>query len=176
MQPDIDIIDPAQDRFAADLASARTQEAAFTALYRLSDALVPVRLWTVMTVDLQAGLARRAFSNRPDAYPASGTKPIIPNAWFEIVHGQHRCFVANTLADIAEVFPDHELIGALGCASVMNLPVILGGELLATVNLLDGEGHFTPARVQAVTDALAEPALAAMLAARALDAPRGQRD
>ena len=168
MQSDTHTADLAQERFVADLAEAETQEAAFAALYRLSDALVPVRLWTVMTVDLQAGLARRAFSNRPDAYPTSGTKPIVANDWFDIVHGQHKCFVANTLADIAEVFPDHAVIGALGCASVMNLPVILEGDLLATVNLLDGEGHFTSQRVRMVTDALTEPALAAMLAARKL--------
>ena len=168
MQPDTAIATLAQDRFAADLAKARTQEAVFDALYRLSDTLVPVRLWTVMTLDLQAGLARRAYSNQPEAYPASGTKPIVPNDWFDIVHGQQRCFVANTLSNIAKVFPDHAVIGALGCASVMNLPVILDGDLQATVNLLDGEGHFTPQRVRAVTDALAEPAVAAVQAAQDL--------
>ena len=168
MQPDIDIADLARERFVADLARAGTQDAAFDALYRLSDTLVPVRLWTVMTVDLAAGLARRAYSNRPDAYPTSGTKPIMPNDWFDIVHGQHKCFVANTLADIAKVFPDHAVIGALGCASVMNLPVILEGDLLATVNLLDGEGYFTSQRVRTVADTLTEPAQSAMLTARKL--------
>lgn len=168
MQPDIDAADLARKRFVADLAGAETQGAVFAALYRLSDSLFPVRLWTVMTVDMKAGLARRAYSNQPDAYPTSGTKPIVPNDWFDIVHGQHKCFVANTLADIAEVFPDHAVIGALGCASVMNLPVILKGDLLATVNLLDGEGYFTSQRVQTVTNLLAEPALAAMKAARKL--------
>ena len=168
MQPDTAIATLAQDRFVADLAKARTQEAVFEALYQLSDTLVPVRLWTVMTLDLQAGLARRAFSNQPEAYPTSGTKPIVPNDWFDIVHGQQRCFVANTLAEIAKVFPDHAVIGALNCASVMNLPVILDGELLATVNLLDGEGHFTPQRVNTVTHMLAKPAVSAVLAARKL--------
>ena len=171
MQPDTDIAGSARDGFAADLAKAKTQEAVFAALHRLSDSHFPVRLWTVMTLDLQAGLARRAYSSRPDTYPPSGTKPIVANDWFEVVHGQHRSFVANTLADIAKVFPDHAVIGALGCASVMNLPVISGDDLLATVNLLDGEGYFTPQRVKAVTDALAEPALVAMLAARALAKP-----
>lgn len=152
--------------FVTELAAAQGEEAVFAALYQLSTALVPVRLWTIMTVDMEAGLARRAYSNMPEAYPASGTKPIMHNDWFEIVHGQHETFVANTLSAIADVFPDYELIGSLGCASVVNLPVIHAGELVATVNLLDGEDYFTTQRVAAIETALALPALTAMLAAR----------
>lgn len=170
MQSDPDMASFAHARFTVDLAKAETVEAVFAALYRLSDALVPVLLWTVMTLDLKAGLARRAYSNQPEAYPTSGTKPIIENNWFKVVHGERTIFVANTLAEIAKVFPDHECIGQLGCASVMNLPVFQDGELLATVNLLDVGGYFTPQRVEAITDVLAEPALAAMQAARALAA------
>lgn len=152
--------------FVTELAKAEQEEAVFAALYQLSTELVPVKLWTIMTVDMEAGLARRAFSNMPDAYPASGTKPIVHNDWFELVHGRHETFVANTLGAIANVFADFELIGSLGCASVVNLPVISGGELIATVNLLDVEGHFTAPRVTAIEDALALPALTTMLAAR----------
>lgn len=157
----------AEADFARDLAAARTEPEVFDALHRLSHTLIPVRLWTVMTVDLKAGLARRAYTNEPDAYPASGTKPITRNDWFDIVHGEHRSFVANTLAEIAQVFPDHALIGSLGCGSVLNLPVIEHGALIATVNLLDAEGYFTPDRVRYCEAALTRPALAAMQAARA---------
>ncbi|WP_430449289.1 GAF domain-containing protein [Rhodophyticola sp.] len=165
--------DPGSDRaaeriFLADLATARNAPAVFAALHAFSNAILPVRLWTVMTVDESAGLARRAYTNMPGAYPVSGTKPIVRNEWFDIVQGRHECFVANTLSDIARVFPDHELIGSLGCASVLNLPVVAGGEILATVNLLDGEGFFTPDRVTRLADGLALPALTAMLAARHL--------
>lgn len=152
--------------FVTELAKAEREDAIFTALYQLSTALVPVKLWTVMTVDMEAGLARRAFTNMPDAYPASGTKPITHNDWFESVHGRHETFVANTLNAIADVFPDYELIGSLGCASVVNLPVVSAGQLVATVNLLDGEGHFTKERVSVIEEALALPALTTMLAAR----------
>ncbi|UWQ96846.1 GAF domain-containing protein [Rhodobacteraceae bacterium M385] len=158
----------AQAQFDTDLAAATTEDAVLEALYRLSNALAPVRLWTVMTVDMEAGLARRAYSNMPEAYPASGTKPITRNDWFDIVHGRHECFVANTLADIAKVFPDYELIGSLGCGSVMNLPIIDNGTLLATVNLLDAEGHFNAARVAEYSAILTAPALQAVRATLAL--------
>lgn len=152
--------------FVAELATAKREDAIFTALYQLSTKLVPVKLWTIMTVDVEAGLARRAYSNMPDAYPTSGTKPIMHNGWFESVHGRHETFVANTLDAIADVFPDYELIGSLGCASVVNLPVISAGDVVATVNLLDGEGHFSKEHVSVIEEALALPALTAMLAAR----------
>ena len=66
-------------------------------------------------------------------------------------------FVANTIEDIAEVFPDHATIASLGCGSVLNLPVVLGGELVATVNLLDEAGHYAPDRVAAAEERLAVP-------------------
>ncbi len=171
MQPDPDATLAAQTRFTTDLARAQSEDAIFKALFRLSDTLVPVRLWTVMTVDLEAGLARRAYTNMPDAYPASGTKQIVHNDWFAVVHEQQTSFIANTLAEIGDVFPDFELIGELGCGSVMNLPVIHEGQLLATVNLLDIEGHFTAERVRRCHDILTKPAIAAMLAARDLTYP-----
>lgn len=157
--------DPARSAFDAELAAAATPEAAFAALHRLADAAVGARLFTVMTVDMAAGLARRAYTSDPESYPATGTKPVEMNAWFEVVHGRHEMFVANTLAEIAEVFPDHELIGSLGCGSVVNLPVLRAGRLVATVNLLDAEGHYTPERVGRVAAELTLPAMAALLLA-----------
>ncbi len=155
----------ARRAFDAELAAAATSEAAYAALHRLADAVVGARLFTVMTVDMGAGLARRAYTSDPGSYPATGTKPIEMNAWFEVVHGRHEMFVANTLADIARVFPDHELIGSLGCGSVVNLPVLRAGRLVATANLLDAEHHYTPERVERVAAELTLPAMAALLTA-----------
>lgn len=143
--------------FAQSLAKATTAEAAFSALYQLTQLVIGVRLFTVMTVDMEAGLARRAFTSDQQNYPGSGTKPIERNGWFEIVHDRRECFVANTIEDIAKVFADHELIESLGCASVMNMPVFGEDSLLATINLLSGEGYFTPDRVRRVVEELELP-------------------
>lgn len=152
--------------FDAALSQATTEEAAFDALCALTKAAIGAKLFTVMTVDMGAMLARRAYTDDPVHYPTSGTKPIEINAWFEIVHGRHETFVANRLSDIAKVFPDAELIGRLGCGSVVNLPVILGGELVATVNILHAEGYYTPERVARVHEILRLPAMAALAVAR----------
>ena len=114
---------------------------------------------------MAAGLARRAYTSDPISYPATGTKPVEMNAWFEVVHGRHEMFVANTLADIAKVFGDHELIGSLGCGSVVNLPVLRAGVLVATVNLLDVERHYTRERVDIIASDITLPAMATLLTA-----------
>lgn len=128
------------------------------ALDRLSLSMDGHKLFTVMTVDMAAGLARRVYSNHPVEYPVTGTKLIHRDAWFEIVHGQKRSFVANTITEIAKVFPDFELIQLLGCGSVINLPVVLRGDLVATINLLHVAHHYTQERVALFQSELSLPA------------------
>jgi hypothetical protein len=161
----------AQD-FAADLttfdhaiANDAGPEAPWIALGTLARKVIGAKLFTTMTVDMQHELARRAYTSDPVSYPASGTKPIRYDSWFEIVHKERKSFVANTIEDIAKVFPDYELINSLGCQSVINIPVEVGGELLGTVNCLDVTNHYTPERV-AASELLKAPARVAFLAAR----------
>lgn len=151
------------------LGRAATPDEAFAALYALSQTIAPVRLWTVMMVDMPAGVARRAFSSHPDTYPVSGTKPVPDDPWFARLRDERAPYAANSRAAIARVFPDHETIAALGCGSVLNLPITLGGGLAATVNLLDAEGAFPPERVGRIAAALALPALATVAVARGLE-------
>ena len=153
--------------FDASIAAAKGADDAFKALQALTEATVGAKLFTYMTVDMQAELARRAYSSDPVNYPASGTKPLRYDSWFDIVHKQRQYFVANSIDDIAKVFPDYELIDSLGCQSVVNMPVVIGGELIGTVNMLHEAGYYTPERVQMIRDVIAVPAkLAALVAAR----------
>jgi hypothetical protein len=156
-------------RFVAAVSEAKTSQAVWKALDELAASVVGHKLFTVSVVDMPASLVRRAYSSRPAEYPTSGTKPLRGNTgdWFETVFNQRRTFVANTIEDIAKVFPDHELIASMGCGSVVNLPIVLGGELVTTLNILDAAGHFTPERVAAAETQLAIPArLCAVLAMR----------
>lgn len=162
-----------ETRFVEAISRARDSDASWKALEELAGAVVGHRLFTVMTVDMTAGLARRAYSSHPREYPVSGTKPIHRDAWFDIVHQERRSFVANTIDAIAEVFPDHALIASLGCGSVINLPVVLEGDLVATLNLLDAAGHYTPERVAAAEAQLAVPARLCCALALRFDARSG---
>lgn len=153
-------------QFDAAIGEAKGADEAFAALQKLTEQTVGVRLFTFMNVDMQAEVARRAYTSDPANYPTSGTKPIRYDSWFDIVHKERRYFVANTIADIAKVFPDYELIDSLGCQSVVNMPVVLGAELVGTVNMLNVEGYYTPERVAVIREVLAVPAKLAVLVAR----------
>jgi hypothetical protein len=160
------IAETALAEFDHAIALARTPDEAFGALRALAEATVGVKLFTVMTIDMVEGVACRAYTSEPEVYPATGTKPIHQDDWFDIVHRDRRPFVANTIEEIAKFFPDHELINSLGCQSVVNLPVTLRGELVATVNMLHETGYYTPRRVDIAVRHLSMPAkLAYLLAA-----------
>ena len=156
-------------KFVAAISVARDAKACWEALADLAQAVAGHGLFTATVADIAANVVRRAYSSRPGEYPTSGTKPLRGNTgdWFNTVFNQRRTFVANTIEDIAKVFPDHELIGSMGLGSVVNFPLVLENELVATLNLLDVAGHYTPVRVAAIETQLAVPGrLCAALATR----------
>ena len=100
--------DMAIQRFNQSLAAALNSAELFEALHPLTDTLEGTKLFAIMRVDMDAMLARRSYTSDAENYPTSGTKPVEMNRWFEVVHGKQQSFVANTLVEIATVFPDHE--------------------------------------------------------------------
>jgi hypothetical protein len=112
--------------FERALAAADNQPStAFDALYRLTQQVIGVKLFTLMSFDFQVGVSARFYSNMPEAYPVSGTKPVNETDWARQVLKERRIFVANDIEGIAEVFYDYELIQSLGCEAVINIPVEL---------------------------------------------------
>jgi hypothetical protein len=148
--------------FTKALAEAGQPQKALDALCALTETVVGVKLFTLMTYDGKRGYAQRTYSNMPEAYPVSGRKPANRTHWStEVIEGR-RIFVANTIEDIAKVFDDHELIRSLGCESVINVPVEIDGEVVGTVNCLHEAGFYTPERV-AAAEAIKLPAQACFL-------------
>ena len=110
-----------------------------------------IRLFTVTLHDPAQSMVRRAFSSNPAAYPVSGTKPLSDDAWSAQVIGRGEAFVANHDRDFETLFPDHAQIVALGCRSCANLPIVRGGEVVGTANLLAEQAHFTPQKLATYT-------------------------
>lgn len=130
--------------FGKAVERAAEPETAYKALEEVAQACVGVKLFTLMTFDRASNLARRCYSNMPDAYPTSGTKSVGEDHWVAQVLDGKRNFVANDIEAIAGVFDDHELIRSLGCESVLNVPIVVGGDVLGTINMLHEAGFYTP--------------------------------
>lgn len=145
----------------------------YAALHEAARAAAGARLFTITALDRKAGLARRAYTSHPEAYPATGTKPMRSDAWSDQVIGRGESFVANTTPEFAIYFNDHALINELGCHSALNMPVSVDGLVIGTVNVLDAEGHFTPERVATLQELVAahRDALALAIAATPMGAP-----
>jgi len=144
------------------LAANKQPDTFFKALEYQVDQTIGVKLFTLMEIDHARGVARRNYSNRPDVYPTSGEKPIQANAWTEQVQTRHETFVANSIDEIAAVFPDHELIQSLGCESCLNLPVVVGGSVIGTLNCLHEARHYSAERI-AASENLKQPGALAFL-------------
>ncbi|MBX9454624.1 MAG: GAF domain-containing protein [Rhizobium sp.] len=154
---------PDYTNFVAALEEKGGQpDKAFAALEAMTRELVGVKLFTVMTSDTSKHLSERVYSSMPDVYPVSGTKPYNETHWSEITLKNKQTFVANTIGDIAKVFDDHELILSLGCESVINVPIIVDGAVIGTINCLHEEGFYTEDRVKAA-DQLKLPGAACMM-------------
>lgn len=120
----------------------------YTTLHR-DCAAMGTRLFTITVQDVTQNLARRAYTSHPVEYPVSGTKPLTRDGWYDHCILGHQTFVANTTPEFAKYFCDHALITSLGLGACINIPVVLDGAVLGTVNLLAEEHHFTPDRLAA---------------------------
>lgn len=147
--------DPEPDPMSDYARTLRTAagDGAFAALDRLCQAIIGHRLFSCSRFEMDGqggGTAARIYTSDEANYPTSGLKEVVPNRWTRIVIDRHDTFVANTVEGFSDVFPDHVLIASLGLGSVVNLPVVLSGSLLGTVNILHEAGHFTPDRMAAL--------------------------
>lgn len=158
---------PAFIAFDRTVGEATTAHEIWEALHRLCVETVGGRLFSVMNVDWQSKVNSRVYTTHPEQYPVSGTKPFNPTHWWQVIHDERRPFCANTLSDIADVFPDPDMIGSLGLGSVINVPVVLENQIAGTLNLLDEEHFYTAERVEAAAH-LMLPGKTAFLAAKAL--------
>lgn len=146
-----------------DAAQASGWSTLFPALEDLYQDAIGHRLFSCSIFrmsGLQSGVAARIYSNDLVHYPLSGLKEIVPNRWTEQVIARREIFVANSVAGFSDVFPDHALIASLGLGSVVNVPIVLRGDFVGTVNLLHEAGYYTPERL-APLDSLTLPALLA---------------
>lgn len=108
--------------------------------------IIGTRLFTTTVFDMQARKSRRVYSENPQAYPVGGFKPVSDGLWENTVLVRHQIFHAPSIEKVAEVFFDWELIQSLGNESCANIPAIVGGEVIGTLNLLHEAGYYTAER------------------------------
>jgi len=122
-------------------------------------------LFTILYQHQEPRELERLYTNQPEAYPVSGRKQIVPSAWTEQLLDRGEPYIGMNADDIRAAFPDHKTIEELGCASVLNVPLIYDGAILGSVNLLHEEGFYKPHHI-APARLFASFALPAMVPAK----------
>jgi len=158
---------PKADPLLCSVAAAQGKKdqpsALFAALDGALKSAIGHKLFTILAYDGETGEAARIYSNLPGPYPTGGRKRLAPGPWTEAVLDRGEAYIGRTEADLRAVFPDHELIVSLGCASVLNTPVRWRGRTLGSLNLLH-EAHWYGEDDVAVSLPFAQLALPALLA------------
>ena len=121
---------------ARAMRSPASPEAALTALDAAMGATIGHKLFTCLLHHPAARESERRYTNQPAAYPVGGRKPVPDSAWARRLFVEREPYIGYTADDIREVFFDHVLIASLGCASVLNVPVVHDGRTLGVLNLL----------------------------------------
>jgi len=96
-------------------------------------------LFTVLARDGRRAVLLRQYSNRAAVSPPHGCKPVTDNACSQRLYQEGKCFLGSSRADL-KVFPEYESLWAIGCESVLNIPVRHCGSTIGSLNLL-GAAH-----------------------------------
>jgi hypothetical protein len=152
---------PHLEAVARAMMDAGQPDFGFQALDRAMQAVIGHKLFTVLLHHGGARESERRYTNQPAAYPVGGRKPVTASAWTERLFAERKPYIGRSAEDIRAVFFDHELILSLGCASVLNVPVVWNGRTLGTINLLHEAAWYDDADVPVAQTfaALATPAL-----------------
>ena len=109
----------------------------------LTGAVIGHHLFTIMRYDADRAEVERVHTSMPTAYPVGGRKAKRDTTWSDHVLRDMQVFRANDADGIRAAFDDHATIASLGLGAVLNIPLVLAGRCLGTMNLLHEEGWYT---------------------------------
>ncbi|MDB5761615.1 MAG: hypothetical protein JWQ21_610 [Herminiimonas sp.] len=141
MKPNVNVV-----AAAALVADLMQQNASSLTIWKaIDEALAEAlghRLFTVLAYADESAKLVRLYSSRPEVNPVGGMKDVVPSPWAQSVLIAGEPYIGRTREDIKEVFFDHEILWGIGCESVLNMPVRLGGRSLGSLNMLDVAGNY----------------------------------
>lgn len=127
--------------------SGGSHPSVFATVDRSLSRLYSHRLFTILTVVNEGREVERVYSSNTEAYPLLGRKPMGPTPWGEHVIQRKMSWHGRTITDLRWAFPDFETIVSLGCGSCINIPIVVHGNILGTMNMLGSENIFSDAVV-----------------------------
>ena len=138
------IIDSA---FAHDLATALASgpQEVIALLNTQFLALPGIRSVTWLATAPDFSVTHRIGTSDTQNFPIGGFDPIEKdNAWCMRIFGEKRPVIGNSVPEMAVFIPETDDLVAMGYGATMCAPIIIGGAVRGTVNILGDAGCLTP--------------------------------
>lgn len=120
-------------------------------------------LLTILVPDNDRNCLVRIYSSDEDSYPLGDADIITQTPWFSRLLDSKEPVIANDEAAIAHWLPDFVGFREAGYGALVNLPVLVAGEVVGIVNVMARAGELTGACVARLQRELPTAALAIML-------------
>ncbi len=133
---------PALRELADAARGAGQPDALFAAAERIMDRTFGHKLFTILEVREDQGYLERLYTNRPEAYPLMGRKPLTKTPFVQKLFERGEPNLGQNADDIRRDFPDHETLLGLGCESIMNLRIMYDGTVMGSMNVLHEANYF----------------------------------
>ncbi len=147
------ILDP---DFAQDLSVALAEgpQAVMSLLNGQFLALPGLRTVTWLATAPDLSVVHRIGTSDAGNFPIGGSDPISDqDPWCQRIFGSKSAVVGNTPAEMAAFIPETGDLVAMGYGATLCAPIVIGGMVRGTVNVLGEAGSLTP-QVQGGIDAL----------------------
>lgn len=142
-----DISKESLQSITADLASKDGDNTGFSSVAEIFQKYIGFRLLTITSVLKKTSTVERIWTSDPHRFPVGGSKKLEDGEWGRVVMEQHKPLVCNQPSELRNFFFDHSTIAEVDCGAGVNLPVVLRGEVVGTVNIFHRADWFTPDRV-----------------------------
>lgn len=122
-------------------------------------ALKGVRNVTWLAVAPDNSVTHRIGTSDAVGFPIGGFDPIDNGPWCQRIFGEKRAVIGNDPAGMAEFIPETDDLVAAGYGATMCTPIVIGGKVAGTVNMLGDEGFLTDELIAGVAALLPVAAL-----------------
>jgi hypothetical protein len=139
-----------QAMFTAALAQPEDQpRAGFAALRVLADTAGVAKIFTVLAFDLKQRQSVRVFTSDAALYPPEAVDQLVDTLWERTLLGKKQPLVLNDFAALASLLPEAAQLRERGCEAMLNVPVVVAGEVIGALNMLHDSGRYDAAHVEA---------------------------
>ncbi|NKI72739.1 GAF domain-containing protein [Collimonas pratensis] len=129
----------------SELAIRNPDAGLYRAIEGALNELIGFKLLTILR--LKGARLVRTHTSDSATYPSGGYKDITDDQWLRSILSDGVPVISEDSTKVRERFVDHEAIFAMGCGSVLNIPVTSALGTLGSLNLLHEAYWFKPEHI-----------------------------